>query len=660
MRNRQLAWVGLSICVVLAGCHASDGTGIQHSLEVSRRGPSKADLGTRAPQDDGGSDEPPPSMWMRDAGETRDAGGAEAHDASVHADAAPVHQKPDASEPHVEQPDRSKTSDAGSTGADSSDAGSIDSGSTDAGPSDARPIDAGPIDSKDATAELPPESRTDGCPDDAPMPLTRVRVLAAAGQAANIVGARIQGSNSGPTTDFTDLATLSVAPMEGAFADIEVPNTVLYRYVRFYAPAGSQAGIAEVEFYNGRRKLGGAPLGTVSPDPARPFTLAFDGDATTYFDITAPGGGYVGLDIARGFVTAAVTFSPGTASAQAPVNVTLQTATSGATIRYTTDGSDPSDTDGLPYVSPLRLTSGRTTVRAIASSDCRFDSAITSATYAIASSAPVPRGRKSYHIGNSLTDTINAWLEPIADSTGVDHTYARWTIPGAPIKWLAEHQGEGFGEPAGAASFDTFVRSFAPIDDMSLQPYSDPDFEGQGGAAVSLIDTALRYSPDLQVWIYAQWQGQTQWQTSVFANGGGTAYPEYVVPATPASWEEGTRNALLYFEQFRSYVDARVTANTKPILIVPAGLALIELKRQIDQGLVPGFTSFFGSMFEDEEHLTQPAQYLVALVFYACLYRENPEGRVTFNGPLTAEQARIFQRIAWTTASGYAGSGIVQ
>lgn len=175
-----------------------------------------------------------------------------------------------------------------------------------------------------------------------------------------------------------------------------------------------------------------------------------------------------------------------------------------------------------------------------------------------------------------------------------------------------------------------------------------------------MINTALRDSPDLQVWIYAQWQGQTQWQTSVFANGGGTSYPDFQVPRKPTTWEDGTRNALLYFEQFRNYVDARVTTNTKPMLVVPAGVALIELKRQIELGQVPGITNFFSAMFEDEEHLTRPAQYLVALVFYACLYRENPEGKVTFNGPLTAEQARIFQRIAWTTASTYAGSGIVE
>jgi hypothetical protein len=67
-------------------------------------------------------------------------------------------------------------------------------------------------------------------------------------------------------------------------------------------------------------------------------------------------------------------------------------------------------------------------------------------------------------------------------------------IPGAPIKWLAELQAEGFEDPEGASRFDSFVAAFAPIDHLSIQPYADPAFESQGGAAVDLLTTALRFS----------------------------------------------------------------------------------------------------------------------------------------------------------------------
>jgi hypothetical protein len=90
-------------------------------------------------------------------------------------------------------------------------------------------------------------------------------------------------------------------------------------------------------------------------------------------------------------------------------------------------------------------------------------------------------------------------------------------------------------------------------------------------------------------------------------------------------------------------------------------LALVELKRQIDAGLVPGFTDFFGSIFADEVHLTVPGQYLISLVFYSCLYRQTPENRVTYaNTKLTTEQAQILQSIAWNVASSYPLSGISQ
>jgi hypothetical protein len=41
------------------------------------------------------------------------------------------------------------------------------------------------------------------------------------------------------------------------------------------------------------------------------------------------------------------------------------------------------------------------------------------------------------------------------------------------------------------------------------------------------------------------------------------------------------------------------------------------------------------------------------------LYRQTPENRVTFaDTGLTADQALIFQRIAWNVASSYSGSGV--
>jgi hypothetical protein len=77
---------------------------------------------------------------------------------------------------------------------------------------------------------------------------------------------------------------------------------------------------------------------------------------------------------------AAPVFSP--ASGAPPLSVTITTATGGATIRYTTDGSAPSETNGTIYLgSPVSISSSPTTLRAIAYEAGFTDSAQTSATY---------------------------------------------------------------------------------------------------------------------------------------------------------------------------------------------------------------------------------------------------------------------------------------
>jgi hypothetical protein len=69
---------------------------------------------------------------------------------------------------------------------------------------------------------------------------------------------------------------------------------------------------------------------------------------------------------------------------------------------------------------------------------------------------------------------------------------------------------------------------------------------------------------------------------------------------------------------------------------------------------------FFAEHFSDDLHLSAKGAYLVALVHYACVYKRNPAG-VTFAGTgLTAEQAAIYQRIAWDTARNYPWSGVAR
>ena len=76
------------------------------------------------------------------------------------------------------------------------------------------------------------------------------------------------------------------------------------------------------------------------------------------------------------------TFSPAAGTYSTAQTVTISTATSGASIRYTTNGSTPSETVGTLYSAPITV-SATTTINAIAYESGMTDSTVASATYAI-------------------------------------------------------------------------------------------------------------------------------------------------------------------------------------------------------------------------------------------------------------------------------------
>jgi len=84
---------------------------------------------------------------------------------------------------------------------------------------------------------------------------------------------------------------------------------------------------------------------------------------------------------------AAPTFSPPAGTYINSQSVTISTTTGGASIRYTTDGSAPSSTNGTVYSSAVSLTNN-TTLKAIAYRDGMSDSSVTSGAYYIEAAAP--------------------------------------------------------------------------------------------------------------------------------------------------------------------------------------------------------------------------------------------------------------------------------
>lgn len=80
-------------------------------------------------------------------------------------------------------------------------------------------------------------------------------------------------------------------------------------------------------------------------------------------------------------------FSPSGGVITAPVTVAITSETEGAEVYYTTDGSDPSDTNGTLYTAQVRV--DRTmTIRAIAYAEGALPSFITSAVFTLAGNQP--------------------------------------------------------------------------------------------------------------------------------------------------------------------------------------------------------------------------------------------------------------------------------
>ena len=87
-------------------------------------------------------------------------------------------------------------------------------------------------------------------------------------------------------------------------------------------------------------------------------------------------------------VVSAPTFTPPSASYAAAVSVSITTATAGATIHYTLDGTNPTTASAV-YSGPITVTSA-TTIRAMAVKAGYTDSAVSVATYVVTVAATAP------------------------------------------------------------------------------------------------------------------------------------------------------------------------------------------------------------------------------------------------------------------------------
>ncbi|MCX7026228.1 MAG: chitobiase/beta-hexosaminidase C-terminal domain-containing protein [Spirochaetes bacterium] len=158
------------------------------------------------------------------------------------------------------------------------------------------------------------------------------------------------------------------------------------------------------------------PAGTVIP-----ISISFSGGSSYYSSNTLSWTDSFSITVvATDYRVATPVYSVPAGTYDTTQTITISTTTTGASIRYTTNGTTPSATNGTVYSSPIAL-SATATLKAFSYKSDWIDSAIASATYIINTIAPtfsVVAGRYSAIQYLTLTsDTPNASIKYTTDGS---------------------------------------------------------------------------------------------------------------------------------------------------------------------------------------------------------------------------------------------------
>jgi hypothetical protein len=260
----------------------------------------------------------------------------------------------------------------------------------------------------------------------------RLRVLAAPGSEAALVGGRLEGSNVSRHEGFEKLAELAAAPQKGQWAELTFDNHTVYRWLRFVPAPGKRPQIAEIEFLDHDRKLSsnGAAFGPIVKDAAHAHRFAVDEKPNSFYQAGEGEEDYIGMDVRDQATARRPILEPAPADLDGPVDVKLRTPTPSAVIRYTLDGTMPTATHGEIYTKPLHLEK-TTTLNAVAFVDGRAPSPPGYGVYVIHGDT----GLNTFHVGNSLTQTTSQF-SLLARTAGFKHEQRIFARPGAWTKEL--------------------------------------------------------------------------------------------------------------------------------------------------------------------------------------------------------------------------------
>ena len=259
-----------------------------------------------------------------------------------------------------------------------------------------------------------------------------------------------------------------------------------------------------------------------------------------------------------------------------------------------------------------------------------------------------PLGSNVFYIGHSLVSPrLPGMMDSLVRDGGATGDIDYQIINGAPLSYNwnngAGAEGQNARNALASGNYDVVVLTEA----IPLAEHIR--YSNANGAALNYFNLAVSSNPDAQVYMYETWHSFN------FAG----------INGNPAAWRQRILDDAAQWESIVDHVNANRPEGTKPMLLVPAGQAMVKLHDAIEAGQVPGVNSIT-ELFSDDIHLTDVGMYFVAVVMFATIFGTDPSGLTNqttnqwggnFPAP-SAQMADAFQKIAWDTVNEYDRDGV--
>ncbi|MGJ5620187.1 hypothetical protein [Sulfitobacter sp. MF3-043] len=224
-------------------------------------------------------------------------------------------------------------------------------------------------------------------------------------------------------------------------------------------------------------------------------------------------------------------------------------------------------------------------------------------------------------------------------------------INGAPLRYNWEQSANAEGVDARALLPEGGISHLILTEAVPLANHtrwSDTEVYAQ-----AFFGLAVSANPATKVYLQETWHSRN--------SGTGVAVDDDAQAHVP--WRARLDQDLPVWQGIVTSVAAGNRTETASITLIPAGQAMARLYDEIAADRVPGISDI-GALFADDIHLNDLGHYFVAMVQYASLTGESPQGLTNaFNdrwgksfdapGPVLA---RNLQRIAWDAVRGYDGA----